>query len=145
MEQKFPRVFWSKQQFINEELFINRMKEWEQGCKCTGRIPTPASPSGKLLPQHEPEKAFGNPWGSCPCLWGWWKDSATLHRGGLGSQEALSGLGRLLKAWFPAPHGPAQTEASAAAQSKCRQVGDNLTGMKAWSRIFLKRWTVQGL
>lgn len=84
MEQKFPGVFWSKHQIINEELFINRTKEWEQGCKWMGRIPTPASPSGKLLPQREPEKAFGNPWGSCPCLWGWWKCSATRHRGGLG-------------------------------------------------------------
>lgn len=63
-----------------------------------GRIPTPASPSGKLLPQHEPEKALGTLGDHAPAFEA--GEKVLIHGTGLavGSQEALSGLGRLLKA-----------------------------------------------
>lgn len=63
-----------------------------------GRIPTPASPSGKLLPQREPEEAFGNHGNHAPAFEAGEK---VLLRGtgvALGSQKALSGLGGLLSA-----------------------------------------------
>lgn len=105
------------------------MKEWEQGCKCMGRIPTPVSPSGKLLPQREPEKALGT-LGDHALAFGAGEKVLTHGTGvALRSQETLSGLGRLLRPDFQA-FTAIPAEASAAAQSKCSRVGDNLTGMK---------------